>query len=260
MVTPAPLRHSLAPYEAYPLQDLLGRTAKRLPNKVAVIDGERRFTYRQLDDYSGRFAAALAGLGISKGDPVGILAPNCAEFVIAFYGIVKAGAVVTTVNTGYREREIAHQLNDSGAEVLVVHADFKHTAEAARDATPALGRLIVIEPTSEDLDSFWGLLENAPATPPSVVIDPKNELAVLPYSSGTTGLPKGVMLTHFNLTANVSQLIDRKKEVAAPRESDVILVHLPLFHIYGMNILNEWGHRRRSNPGDDGPLRHRSLP
>ena len=144
MSTSTSLRPSLAPYEAYPLQDLLGRTARRLPDKVAVIDGERRFTYRQLDDYSGRFAAALTRLGISKGERVGILAPNCAEFIIAFYGIVKAGAVVTTVNTGYREREISHQLNDSGAEVVVVHASLLQTAEVARDAIPALGRLIVI--------------------------------------------------------------------------------------------------------------------
>ena len=237
MATSTPLRPSLAPYEAYPLQDLLVRTARRLPDKVAVIDGERRFTYRQLDDYSGRFAAALTRLGISKGDRVGIMAPNCAEFVIAFYGIVKAGAVVTTVNSGYRERETAHQLNDSGAGVLVVHAAFKRTAEAARDATPALGRLIVIEPTSDETESFWGLLEHSPATPPEVSIDPMTDLAVLPYSSGTTGLSKGVMLSHFNLTANVRQLIDRQGEAAAPRESDVILVHLPLFHIYGMNIL-----------------------
>ena len=231
------LRPSLAPYEAYPLQDLLGRTAARLPNKVAVVDGERRFTFRQLDDDSGRFAAALTKIGVAKGDRVGILAPNCVEFVIAFYGIIKAGAVVTTLNSGYREREIAHQLNDNGAEVLVVHADLMQTAKAARDAASSLRRLIAIEPTSKDPDSFWGLLESSTAAPPAVAVDPRTDLAVLPYSSGTTGLSKGVMLTHFNLTANVRQLIGREREVGAPRESDVILVHLPLFHIYGMNII-----------------------
>ena len=204
---------------------------------MAVIDGERRFTYGQLYDYSRRFAAALTRVGVSKGDRVGVLAPNCAEFVIAFYGIVTAGAVVTTVNSGYREREIAHQLNDSGAEVLVVDAALLQTAEAARDAAPALKRLITIEPTSKDSDSFWGLLENASESTPSVAVDPETDLAVLPYSSGTTGLSKGVMLTHHNLTANVRQLIVRRAEAAATRESDVILVHLPLFHIYGMNIL-----------------------
>ena len=231
------MRASLSPYDSYPLQRVLQRTARRLPQKVAVIDGERRFTYRQMDEYSDRFAAALASIGVAKGDPVGVLAPNCVEFEIAFYGILKAGAVVTTVNSGYREREIAHQLDNSGAEVLVVHRDLVQMAQAARDGAPRLKRLVVIEEESQDPDSFWGLVEHAPVSAPQVVLDPKEDLAALPYSSGTTGLSKGVMLTHFNLQANVRQLIERPGEGAAPREEDVFLVHLPLFHIYGMNAV-----------------------
>ena len=237
MASMTPQRPSLAPYESFPLQSLLSRTASRLPHKVAVIDGERSFTYRQLQEYSDRFAAALAAMGVSKGDYVGILAPNCAEFVIAFYGILKAGAVVTTVNSAYREREIAHQLNDSGAGVLLAHHDLLQTAEGARDDAPCVKRLISIGEGSGDPDSFWGLIERSQATLPSVSVDPKEDIAVLPYSSGTTGLSKGVMLTHYNLTTNVRQLIDRQGEAAAPGEDDVILVHLPLFHIYGMNVL-----------------------
>jgi acyl-CoA synthetase (AMP-forming)/AMP-acid ligase II len=215
---------------------VLRRTTSRLPGKTAVIDGDRRYTYKQLDEYSDRFAARLAGLGVAKGDRVGILAPNCAEFVIAFYGIVKAGAVATTVNSGYREREIAHQLNDSGAEVLIAHATLVQVAESARDAIPGLRRVIPINETSEDPDSFWGVIEGATSAPPTVVADPE-DLAVLPYSSGTTGLSKGVMLTHSNVTANIRQLIGRPDESSVGREDDVILVHLPLFHIYGMNVL-----------------------
>ena len=120
-----------------------------------------------------------------------ILAPNCVEFVIAFFGIVKAGAIVTTVNSGYREREIAHQLNDSGAETLVVHAAIKLMSDAARSEIPSLTREIVISRDSSDPDSFWGLLENASRTPPTIAVDPTNDVAVLPYSSGTTGLSKG---------------------------------------------------------------------
>ena len=237
MTTSASLRSSLAPYDRYPLQDILRRTASRLPTKIAVIDGERRYTFKQLDEYSDRFAAGLAGLGVAKGDCVGILAPNCAEFVIAFYGIVKAGAVVTTVNSGYREREIAHQLNDSDVEVLITHAALMPMVQSARDAIPGLGRVIPIDETSDDSDSFWGVIERATVAPPAVVIDPEEDLAVLPYSSGTTGLSKGVMLTHFNLTSNVEQMLDRADEASVPREDEVILVHLPLFHIYGMNVL-----------------------
>ena len=237
MATTTPARVSLAPYESFPLQEALSRTASKLPDKVAVIDGERTFTYRQLDQYSDRYSAALAKLGVNKGDRVGLLTPNCVEFVIAFYGVIKSGAVATTINSGYREREVAHQVNDSGAEVLIVHQALLQTAEAARDASPGLNRLIVIKETSDDPESFWGLVEYAPATAPSVVIDPKEDLATLPYSSGTTGLSKGVMLTHFNLTSNLRQLNERPGEAAAFNENDVILVHLPLFHIYGLQVL-----------------------
>ena len=120
MAVVQPARASLAPYEAYPLPEVLRRTAQRLPAKTAVIDGERTFTYQQLDAHSDRFAAALAALGVRQGDHIALLAPNCAEFVIAFYGIVKAGAVASTINSGYREREIAHQINDGDAGVLIV--------------------------------------------------------------------------------------------------------------------------------------------
>ncbi|MCH8062872.1 MAG: AMP-binding protein [Chloroflexi bacterium] len=232
----SPQRASVAPFEKYPLQEILKRTAARVPEKVAIIDGEKSYTYRQLDEYSDRFSAALARLGIAKGDRVGIFAPNCVEFEIAFYGIIKAGAVATTINSAYREREVAHQINGAGAEVMVVHEELLPVAEAARDATPRLKRLIAINATSADPDSFWGMMENAPPAPPSVAIDPDIDLAALPYSSGTTGLNKGVMLTHFNLTSNLDQLLGLKEEFVF-RSDDVVLVHLPLFHIYGLHVL-----------------------
>ena len=237
LATVKELRKSLAPYESYPLQDLLTRAARRHGSNRAVIDGEHTYTYTQLGEYSDRFSAALATLGVGKGDRVAILAPNCVEFVIAFFGILKAGAVVTTLNSGYREREITHQLNDSGAETLVVHSSLEPMADLARDSVKALKRVIVIRPDSSDSESFWGLLESAPASPPEAEIDPRNDLAVLPYSSGTTGLSKGVMLTHYNLSSNVEQFTRRKGEEATLKANDVILTHLPLFHIYGMNVL-----------------------
>lgn len=233
----APARKSLAPYPIHPLQDILSSTAQRIPQKLAVVDGDHAFTYQQLDAFSSRFAAALAKLGIAKGDRIGLMAPNCVEFEVAFFGIIKAGAVASPINSGYREREVAHQLNNSGAEVLIVHESLKHMAEAARHAAPALKRIIIIEPTSLHSDSFWGLLERAPATPPSVAIDPMQDIAALPYSSGTTGLSKGVMLTHYNLTANLRQFLVRPGEALQLTEQDVLLVHLPLFHIYGLQVL-----------------------
>jgi acyl-CoA synthetase (AMP-forming)/AMP-acid ligase II len=237
MVMPNQIRPSLAPYQEYPLHQLLHRTATIFPQKIAVIDGERRFTYQQLNEYSDRFAAGLASLGVAKGDRVGVLAPNCVEFVIAFFGVIKAGAVASTINTGYREHEIAHQVNDSGTETLVVHPDVLQTVQLALDEARDIQRLIVINETSKDPASFWGLIESSPSTPPPIVIDARNDLAALPYSSGTTGLAKGVMLTHFNLTANLKQFIDRPDEDSSPLEDDVVLAHLPFFHIYGLQVV-----------------------
>ena len=165
------------------------------------------------------------------------MAPNCAEFAIAFYGIVKAGAVATTLNPGYREREVAHQMNDSATETLVVHETLLPTAQAARDGIQGLKRLIVIGGTPGDPGSFWDLIEHAHSRSPAVMIEPKQDLAALPYSSGTTGLPKGVMLTHFNLTTNLRQFLFSLGEAAMPTENDVVLVHLPMFHIYGLQGL-----------------------
>ncbi|MDP6513056.1 MAG: AMP-binding protein [SAR202 cluster bacterium] len=236
MSTLNPVRASLAPYESFPLQDMLRRAVQRDGGKTAVIDGEKSFTFKELDDLSDRFASALAAQGISKGDFVGLLAPNCVEFVIAFYGIIKAGAVATTINSGYREREIAHQLNDSGAQVLIVHQALNDMADAAQDLAKGVNNRIVIVPGSNESGTFWGLIESAPSAVPTPQVNPMEDLVALPYSSGTTGLSKGVMLTHHNLTSNVSQLNDRN-EGGVIRGSDVVLVHLPLFHIYGLEVL-----------------------
>ena len=144
--------------------------------------------------------------------------------------------MVTTLNAAYKEREVAHQLKDCGAQVLIVHQPLLPIVQAVRGEVPALQRVVAIGGAS-GVDSFWDLLERAPRSAPRVEVDPREDLAVLPYSSGTTGLPKGVMLTHFNLTANVQQFLGREREAASLREDDVVLVHLPLFHIYGMNVL-----------------------
>ena len=234
---PTPFRPSLAPYETYPLFEALQRTASRLPDKTAVIDGDRTFTFAQLDEQSDRFATALAGLDVEKGDRVGLFTPNCAEFVTAYFGILKTGAIVAPVNAAYRARELAHQLDNSGVRVLVSHQATLPVVEAARPDLPSLGTVINVGPPIPDTLDFDRLVSGATRRPPSVTIDPREDLAALPSSSGTTGLPKGVMLTHFNLTSNMEQTLKRPGEASAPTEDDVLLVHLPLFHSYGMTVL-----------------------
>jgi acyl-CoA synthetase (AMP-forming)/AMP-acid ligase II len=229
-------RPSLAPYRPEPVQRLVADAAKRWPRKIAIIDGDREITFAELDAYADRLAVALVDMGVGKGDFVGILAPNCAEFEIAFFGILKAGATVTTINSGYREREITAQLNASGAAILIAHHTLIEMTTAAAKDTPALQRTIVIDDTADDPTSFWGLIDGATGTPPETTVDAQSDLAALPFSSGTTGLNKGVMLTHANLHVNVRQLADRD-EANAVVHDDVVLVHLPLFHIYGMTVL-----------------------
>ncbi|MEE9198653.1 MAG: long-chain-fatty-acid--CoA ligase [Dehalococcoidia bacterium] len=230
-------RPSVGPFQAYPLSEVLRRTARRLPDKEAVIDGQHRVTFRRLDRDSDSLASALVSLGVHKGDRVGLFAPNSTEFIVAFYGIVKAGAIVTPLNAAYRPREVAHQLNDAGATMLIVHQGLLPVVEETRRDLSALETLIVVGEASGDALSYHQLIAQHEGPPPQIEVDPREDLAALPYSSGTTGLPKGVMLTHFNLTSNVQQFLDRKDEAGVTREDDVALVHLPLFHSYGMTVL-----------------------
>ena len=220
---------SISSYEETPFQALLRSAADRWPDKTTVIDGDKRASYAELLDRSNRLASALADRGVRKGDRVALLAPNCLEFVVAAHGVISSGAVLTTINSGYREGEIAHQLNNSGAEILIVHESLQEVTALAKPNTPNLTTLIVIGSAVDGSESLDDLIESGSPAPPDVPVNPREDLAVLPYSSGTTGLSKGVMLTHFNLTANIQQFLQREDEESSWRHDDVILVHLPLF-------------------------------
>ena len=227
------LRLSLKPYDSYPIHNLLDNASKKFPDKTAIIDGDNVFSYREIREASLKFGSALTSLGITKGDRVGILSPNCAEFVISFYGISRIGAIVTTINSGYRELEISHQISDSQCNVIIVHEDLLETLEKALSISQLKLTVITL---GSDRSEFWNLIEAAHLSEKEIEIDPRNDLAALPYSSGTTGLSKGVMLSHFNLVSNVQQLVGLSGRAKLMHE-DIVLVHLPLFHIYGMNVL-----------------------
>ncbi|HWJ82724.1 MAG TPA: AMP-binding protein [Nocardioides sp.] len=211
---------------------LFGSLTEDELDRVAVTDGERTLTYGELRGAVDAFAGALAARGVQPGDVVALHAPNGPGFVIAFHGILRAGATATTINSLYTHAEIASQLGDSHASLYITVSPLLPAAKAGcEEAGLGADKIIVLDPT-EGHESLADLLGEGRAAP-EVTLDPAEALAVLPYSSGTTGKGKGVMLTHRNLVANVAQ----SEPMLDVRDDDVVLAVLPFFHIYGMNAL-----------------------
>jgi acyl-CoA synthetase (AMP-forming)/AMP-acid ligase II len=211
------------------------RHAARLGDKPALIDGPtgRTLTYRQLADAVRRAAAGLARLGFRKGDVLAIYSPNLPEYAVVFQAVALLGGVNTTANPLYTADELAKQLQDSRARFLVTVPAF---LDKAREAAQKSGiQEIVVFGSADGARPFAELLQ-AGDQPPAVRIDPAADLVVLPYSSGTTGLPKGVMLTHRNLVANLCQC-EGMENFEAFGEGDVVVAVLPFFHIYGMVVI-----------------------
>ena len=209
--------------------------AEELAGKAALIDGPtgRTVTYAQLADSISIVAHNLAQRGFKKGDVFGILSPNCPEYAIAFHAIATLGGIVTPINPLYTKHEIAHQLKDSGARFLVT---VPACAEKATEAHKIGIEEVFVFGSAQGATSFDSLLiDNGRAE--QVEIDPLEDLIALPYSSGTTGLPKGVMLTHHNLVANIRQM----EGLCYFYETDTLICVLPLFHIYGLVVVLNMG-------------------
>ncbi len=209
-------------------------------NKPAIIDGPsgRTITYAELADQISRVAASLWKRGFRKGEVFGILSPNLPEYALAFHAVASLGGIVSPVNPLYTEHEIAHQLKDAGARFLVTVPQFLEKATAAaREA--AIEELFIFDEGETEVDGatrFSSLLASDGQFP-EVEINPREDLVALPYSSGTTGLPKGVMLTHYNLVANMCQM----EGLDYFTENDTLICVLPLFHIYGLVVVLNMG-------------------
>src|SRR3990170_299037 len=232
-------------YPKVPLHEILTKTAKAHPEKTAIVYRDREIVYRELDELSNRFASALASLNVKKGDRVALFLPNIPQFIIAYYGVLKVGAVVTAISPLHREREIEYQLNDAEAETIVT-LDSLHQIVARASPKTKLKRIIITsseEFTSKTTTSlttaerepntysFQQLLKENEANPPEARINPAEDLAALQYTGGTTGTAKGAMLTHANLVANTLAFASWIRGVVA---NETFLTALPLFHIYGM--------------------------
>src|SRR6185295_12025350 len=209
-------------------------------DKPALIDGPsgRTIKYSELADRISRVAASLWKRGFKKGEVFGILSPNLPEYAIAFHAIASLGGIVTPVNPLYTEQEIGHQLKDAGARFLVTVPQFLDKATiAAREA--GIEELFIFDDDGGELNGatpFSSLLDSDGQFP-EVTIDPREDLVALPYSSGTTGLAKGVMLTHHNLVANMCQM----EGLDYFTEDDTLICVLPLFHIYGLVVVLNMG-------------------
>lgn len=207
------------------------REASRVPDRPALIDGPsgRTYTYAQLSGAIHSFAGGLRARGLGPGSTIALMSPNIPEFAIVFHGAAVAGVSVSTVNPTYTAEEVAFQLNDSGSTLLITIAMFAETAlQAVKDS--GVEEVIIIGDPPEGLAPFTTLMSDPIA---QVNVEPSEQVVVLPYSSGTTGFPKGVMLTHTNLVANLVQC----EEALDVHDGEVVLAVLPFFHIYGMQVL-----------------------
>ena len=212
--------------------------AKELGDKPALVDGPsgRAVSYAELERSVRRVAAGLRARGFAKGDTFAIYLPNVPEYAIAFYGAVAAGGCCTTVNPLYTVRELGHQLSDCRAKLLLTMPPFLDTARQA--AAQAGNCEVLVLGEAAGTASFSELLGD-PGTAPGVASGPLADIAAIPYSSGTTGLSKGVMLSHRNLIANMIQI----DALLGLSSDDVLLAALPFFHIYGLSVIMNLGLR-----------------
>ncbi|RLC73601.1 MAG: long-chain fatty acid--CoA ligase [Chloroflexi bacterium] len=242
---------------------ILADTARKFPDQVATIFKGGRLTYRELNELVDKFTAGLQKLGVKKGDRVAIHLPNCPQFLISYYAILRAGGIVVPCNPMYVAREMEHQLNDSGAEVIITLSAFYPLIKQIRDETklrhvivakiktyfPGLLKLLFtllkekkdghVVDISGDANTYWfqDVLDSAPAKPAPVDLA-WDDTAVLMYTGGTTGISKGAQLTHKNILVNAVQC---KHWLKTAETAETILTTLPLFHSYGMTTCMNHG-------------------
>ena len=243
--------------------DLFDQMADKHGNREALIFYGKKIKYKELKELTDRFAAALADLGVTKGDTVALYLLNCPQYVIAYLGALKAGAKITPISPVYTSQEVKHQLEDSEAKTIIcediLYDNVEKSAVALNnvilssigDYLPALKRMFgksalskaygeMAVPSSQviaqaGLHLFKDLVEHYPPQRPQITIDPKTDIAALPYTGGTTGLPKAAILTHFNLVALMLQTLSFWPIFEEGKETAIAF--LPFFHIYGQVVV-----------------------
>ena len=245
-------------YERKPLYACLDESAAKHPDRLAFIFKNTRVSYQKLLEAAETVAANLRAHGLVPGDRVSIMLPNLPQTIIAFWGVLKAGGVVVMTNPLYMESELMHQLNDSGARFVITLDKLWPRITAISRRVPVEKYFITTIPEALSFPLNWLLRfksggKNAVKVPfdgekvlpwksllkgkerlSHPVADPEKELALLQYTGGTTGEAKGVMLSHYNLTANVKQLNAVLNPTPSEQE-DIFIAVLPYFHVYGLN-------------------------
>jgi long-chain acyl-CoA synthetase len=213
---------------------MLAQTTSRTPDKAAIIFRDQTTSYAELNRRSNQIANALIGLGIRPGDRVALYIHNLPLYIEAYFGILKAGASIVPLNVLYKPGELEYIFNDSGAKAILTFGPFAQAALVAQANAPTMKSVIAASPeplpgTLSWRETFGTAAEQDPGT-----LAGEQDIAVICYTSGTTGRPKGAMLSHGNLLANCQQC--SMVPNIAPQSDDIVWLALPLFHIYGMNV------------------------
>jgi long-chain acyl-CoA synthetase len=221
-------------YPDIPFHALLAHAAERWPEKVAISFQGRDIRFRELDEQATRAAGGLVAHGLRPQDRVALLLPNCPEYAAIFFGCTRANLVPSPLNPSYKEREVRHQVSEAGARALVVHISLWPVVEQVRHELPSVETIVVVGGEAPaGTVTLEHVLSHGSDSPPDVLFRP-DDLAVLPFSSGTTGTSKGVMLTQRNVVCNTHQFADTTRTT----EADVVLIFLPLYHIYGVSLMS----------------------
>ncbi len=245
-IGPFKLDHSLEPYPELPLFSMLDYSAEKYPRSAAIEYFGLRISYGELKQFADSLACALAERGVKKGDRVATILPTCPQYIIANYAILKTGAIHVPCSILHKERELEYEIGESGTETVICLAEQLEKINSIKSRTK-LRQIIVTslldytpnEPeqisVTAGAESFRELINSHEPKPPLVEINPREDLAYLAFTGGATGVPKGVMLTHFNRYANVMQAMPwaMAKLEKSIRGKASILIGVPLFHSYG---------------------------
>jgi len=259
-IGPFKLPQTMAPYPEISIYQFLEDSAKDYPDNTAIVYLDKSLTYSQLKSQVDKLATAFAELGVKKGDTVATILPNCLEFVICDYAIMRLGAIHVPISVLHRKDDLLYELGESKPDTIICSSRRIERVISIADQIKFKNLIYVpvpifpdytipeIENVPDDAIQLEDLITSHEANPPEVEIDPKEDLALLPFTGGTTGLPKGTMITHYNVTCDIRQVLHWMLSPlkAGIKGKSSIIACVPLFHQFGHFALHgaiSWGLR-----------------